>query len=227
MRITFRANRLTLSVDPKGTGEWRECVRDVPVNAGSDDWWRGGAWVGLTASTGDLADNHDVLSLLAVADSDEVAPEDNLHLAPQLSSSGNAETDAAIRSSADREAFLLEERLAVLTHSLEHKLARVEDHLKSTLKKLGDQEAALERRLEKLEGVLETRFKGELTQRLASVSSNLESTVQSKLARELLPSLRSTNRTLYAGLGGVLLLLGGAALLAHRQYKKLRKSHLL
>jgi len=90
-----------------------------------------------------------------------------------------------------------------------------------------DQEAALEKRLAKLEGVLEQRLKGELTQRLASVSSSLESSVKTRLASELLPSLASTHRTLYVGLGSVLLLLGGAGLLAWRQYKKLRKSHLL
>ena len=42
-------------------------VQNIPV-AAEADWWRAGAYLGLTASTGDLADNHDALSLLVSSD---------------------------------------------------------------------------------------------------------------------------------------------------------------
>ena len=40
---------------------------DIPGSAESD-WWRTGAYLGISATTGDLADNHDALSLLVTAE---------------------------------------------------------------------------------------------------------------------------------------------------------------
>ena len=42
-------------------------LQDIPVSAESD-WWRTGAYLGISATTGDLADNHDALSLLVTAE---------------------------------------------------------------------------------------------------------------------------------------------------------------
>ena len=81
-RITFRGltNTVSVHVDARGDGGWKPCVVDAPLRARPDWWrpvpapgpagdgdgpgaWAGGAYLGLSASTGALADNHDVLSL--------------------------------------------------------------------------------------------------------------------------------------------------------------------
>jgi hypothetical protein len=52
-------------VDARNSGEWTHCVQlhglEIP------DWPRE-AHIGLTASTGQLSDNHDVLSLVTFSD---------------------------------------------------------------------------------------------------------------------------------------------------------------
>jgi lectin, mannose-binding 2 len=58
--------RVSVSIDPKNSGEWTDCV-NVP-NPGLPKNWLKTAYVGVTASTGQLADNHDVISLLSFSD---------------------------------------------------------------------------------------------------------------------------------------------------------------
>jgi len=75
--------------------------------------------VGLTASTGDLADNHDLLSLVTI-------PEDELALRawqeprPELILSGNEDVDRAVKSAVTYETWEVKDRLAFLEHKIEH-----------------------------------------------------------------------------------------------------------
>lgn len=59
MRVTYRRKFMTLLVETSiaGNGEWEECffLNDV--------WLPEHAYFGATASTGDLADNHDIVSM--------------------------------------------------------------------------------------------------------------------------------------------------------------------
>merc|ERR1719326_158768 len=57
-RILYRENTLKLLLDVEGKGEWRTCffVADVFLPRGY--------FVGVSAATGDLADNHDIISLV-------------------------------------------------------------------------------------------------------------------------------------------------------------------
>jgi hypothetical protein len=71
-RIAFRDNKVTVYIDARGNGKWSTCVADVPVAAPAG-WYRQGAYLGVIATTGDLADNHDLLSV-QVGLEDEVAP---------------------------------------------------------------------------------------------------------------------------------------------------------
>ena len=55
-------NGLIINIDARNTGEWTECVTipNLPLPA---EWTRA-AHIGITASTGQLADNHDVISFI-------------------------------------------------------------------------------------------------------------------------------------------------------------------
>lgn len=55
-------------IDPRNSGEWTDCVQ--VQNPGLPKDWLKTAYVGVTASTGQLADNHDVISLLSFSDFD-------------------------------------------------------------------------------------------------------------------------------------------------------------
>jgi len=59
-------NTLTIAIDAKNSGEWQECVviRALPLPPN----WAENAYIGLTATTGQLADNHDIISLSTYSD---------------------------------------------------------------------------------------------------------------------------------------------------------------
>ena len=65
VKIVVDDRNLAVYVDPRNRGEWEECVliEDIPLPEG----WAREAHVGLTASTGQLVDNHDIISLVTYA----------------------------------------------------------------------------------------------------------------------------------------------------------------
>ena len=64
--ISFQGNILTIKIDAKNNGEWQDCVNfslsELPIG------WLSNSYMGITASTGQLADNHDVLSVISNTD---------------------------------------------------------------------------------------------------------------------------------------------------------------
>ena len=65
VKVVVEDRHLAVYVDPRNRGEWEECVviEDIPLPEG----WAREAHVGLTASTGQLVDNHDIISLVTYA----------------------------------------------------------------------------------------------------------------------------------------------------------------
>ena len=53
-------------IDAANTGEWESCVKVDDLRL--PDNWAAKAYIGLTATTGALADNHDILSLKTYSD---------------------------------------------------------------------------------------------------------------------------------------------------------------
>ena len=54
--------KLSISVDARSNGDMKTCVKDLDL--GLTPGWNKNAYFGITATTGQLADNHDILSLL-------------------------------------------------------------------------------------------------------------------------------------------------------------------
>lgn len=75
MKIGYSAStgKVIVSIDEKNTGNFHTCFSEVTnFNA---DWWKT-AYIGISATTGQLADNHDILSVETVegeGDPDKVA----------------------------------------------------------------------------------------------------------------------------------------------------------
>ena len=59
-------HRLEVLIDAANTGEWESCVKVDDLRL--PDNWATKAYIGLTATTGALADNHDILSLKTYSD---------------------------------------------------------------------------------------------------------------------------------------------------------------
>ena len=65
MKIGYSAStgKVTVSIDEKNTGNFHTCfTENITLKP---DWWRR-AYIGVSATTGQLADNHDILSVETV-----------------------------------------------------------------------------------------------------------------------------------------------------------------
>lgn len=120
---------LDLFIDAKNTGEWSRCVKidnlDLPR-----DWLRH-SHIGFTASTGQLADNHDVISLATyseayVMEQDIAAKSTAKYYEPLLNTSLE---DRLARLERAVDGAL--EKLDLMDHHVEHELVTVEDGLQN------------------------------------------------------------------------------------------------
>lgn len=82
VKIGYSAStgKVTVSIDEKNTGNFHTCFSEV-TNFNTD-WWKT-AYIGISATTGQLADNHDILSVETVegeGDPDKVAVSESKEL---------------------------------------------------------------------------------------------------------------------------------------------------
>lgn len=117
-RISFRNNQVSVYIDSRATGVWSTCVKDIPIIAPSG-WHREGAYLGVIATTGDLADNHDLLSLQTTME-DEPAPNpfdttsSNAGDNDLPISTGNKQIDDAMAAMVARSAIAINDRVAYI-----------------------------------------------------------------------------------------------------------------
>ena len=246
-RVRFASNRVSVWIDPRATGAWTQCVAEAPLPL-PDGWHRDGAWLGLTATTGDLADNHDVLSV-QVGPEDEAAPnpfEAGANAPPPFVSTGNPALDASVQSAAAREAAVLADRLAYIHHHMEHQLSSVNDGIKVALKKLTDQARALEEqeasnaaRIAELEksvfakvaSEVDSSIAARLTKLEGAVDASLQAKLDSKLQSDVLPHIESrvesSSRSWLLPFAVLAALILALAAFGYSKYRYMMKTHLL
>lgn len=147
---------LALQVDPKNSGEWADCV--TIANTGLEPNWLVESHIGFTGTTGQLADNHDILSLEAFSD------DDVMHLAEMNRTSKRHFNSGAGMPIEDRLHRLEEamntllEKMEYNDHHLEHELVSIDDHLKSMVGKLEKKEDESQSRIGVIEQVNSAHF---------------------------------------------------------------------
>jgi mannose-binding lectin 2 len=188
LRVRFANDAVSVWIDARGSGAWVPCIMDAPVSAPAG-WFRDGLWLGLTASTGDLADNHDVLSVQVGAEDEAAAPPASMAgvaavVTPEFRGTGDPRIDDAIRSAAAAESALLQDKLTVVQHGLEHQLSSISDSLKAALKKLQDSETEAEKRIEEIERRIGQKVEDKLTASVGkAMDQKLAQAVDQKLSR--------------------------------------------
>eukprot|EP01006_Ploeotia_vitrea_P049292 TRINITY_DN67325_c7_g2_i1.p1 TRINITY_DN67325_c7_g2~~TRINITY_DN67325_c7_g2_i1.p1 ORF type:complete len:256 (+),score=40.23 TRINITY_DN67325_c7_g2_i1:588-1355(+) len=143
-RISLRQKKFSVFIDERNTGEWQECYSADIEHMPPD--WHLRARLGLTATTGALADNHDVLSLKTF---------DNALEATLLA---HSQTDTRRTS-----------ELQKLQHHMEYQITAVSDALKANLRKLAEQEDQAEARVEKLENKLTDQLISNIAERIEDI----------------------------------------------------------
>jgi len=145
-KVEIVGREVRVQVDEKEDGNWEECIRTTLPDTIPEAWLKS-AHVGVTASTGQLADNHDVLSLQSFSELEKARLHERMEDEKTF-----FETDPA--APVDERLSLVEEtlnqilsRLDVNEHALEHKIVGVEDHIKSIVMKIETREDQAEVRL--------------------------------------------------------------------------------
>jgi len=169
VRLAVAAGTATLAVDAANDGTWVECAA-VALPPALDGAWLRRAHVGVTASTGQLADNHDVLALAVRTDGAPAAP------------AADAPVTAARLGAVEGRLDDLVRRLEHLQHHLEHEMVSVDDHVRVTLDKLARQEEQSEGRIDALEQRVVSNVEESLAKRVATLEQATRDAVQKRVA---------------------------------------------
>ncbi|KAI9922001.1 hypothetical protein PsorP6_001454 [Peronosclerospora sorghi] len=221
IKLQINKTRLVVEVDEKATGLWVACHEMIlPLQA---DWLRT-ATLGITASTGELADNHDIIRFDAYSEFSDVkmGAVDSEVVTNSVSKeykkymdSPNCDTDCLIT--------LLSKEMSNFRIDAEHRFTDLKEKTEHTVRKLRDLESKNELRVREIEAKVQ---KG-IDTSLEDTKKTLGDEVNAKIAKKLEanPDIASSGwKTPFALL--VIGLAVGAALL-YRKYQSLMKSHLL
>jgi mannose-binding lectin 2 len=236
-KVVVENRGVTVYVDATNSGEWSECVslKDIDL----PDFWARKAHIGLTASTGQLADNHDVLSLSTFSDSDHATVE-----AEEQSMASKKAFPLGVDLS-DRERIMrvenaindLMEKVDFFDHHMEHELASVEDNIKSLLSKIEKREDKSEFRIESIESEIREKIEGTMDARLKNVEDMMKRQMDNKMGTLTNALGKSMDQKLKMSTDGaqgwklpfiiLIVLLVACSIGLYLFYLNLKKTHLL
>jgi len=234
VKVQYNRGFLKISVDARASGTWEACTE---ANVIMPKEFTNGAYLGVSAATGGLADNHDVLGLNVYSSSDDEAAimKDSQVMmdnkTPEEKHGGNP-----VKS--------LKENMDRFKLDLEHQLTAVNDGLKHSFKKLQKQEDDMEKRLEKLEEKFEQMLNEKVDSKVSDLHSDIHSSVHESISARLVESetrvtssmQQTAQATLAAAAGGggwkipfaiLVVLVAIVVFFGYSKYQEMRKSHLL
>ncbi|KAI9922000.1 hypothetical protein PsorP6_001453 [Peronosclerospora sorghi] len=220
IRVIVNGNSLEVDVDPKNSGSWNECYRGtLPFPT---DWLRRVTF-GITASTGALADNHDILQVQTFdqsndADLGEVDAETwmlnfskDYHLLLDSPS-----CDQACKIS------ILETFVTNFQIETEHWFELLREQTENTISKLKEKERQNHLKIQALTDRMSTMMDQKIGQKLADVRSKVNEKIITKVEGELTVARSSWRLPFFL----MLVLIAGGVGIAYQKYRKLVKSHL-
>lgn len=216
--ILDAGNNLQIFMDARNTGEWVPCFNgEVTLPVG----WAKGATIGLTASTGTLADNHDILGLNVYNEIEEEhhAIQDD---AVKKRIAKPEDVHKAVTATHEEKVQELQKQLQMLVENSEYKFTALKEQTSVSIEKLRVQENDDEKRIQELEVMVNARVNEKLDQTV----EQFHSTVDDKLKTHVEKSAEKTSGWKLPFF--ILILVLGAAIgFGYKKYLDLKKSHLL
>ena len=211
-KISLNGTRVTVEVDESGTGDWVKCVdhadmakwleprEGVPeirsrrggkggnAQAGkrsATSWKQSGRFY-ITAATGALSDNHDVMDFIVARPAEfhrVMAATDHEETTPivQVDTSSDHVDARVVGAHVNDLSFALKEvddRLKAAHHEFEHKIETVSQHLEQLINDLKKQETGVEQRVQDLEKRLSQNVQKNLQDRLAELERRISEGVE-------------------------------------------------
>jgi mannose-binding lectin 2 len=194
--------------------------------------WALNAYMGVSASTGQLADNHDVLSLVTFSDIGAHEHALAVQAATPAFSRGQGVTEERFERLEDMVATLLD-KLEFLEHHVEHELAAVDDHTKVTVEKLKARESTSEGRLDELEKKIKDSLGKDVTGKIHSMSASIDQQLAERVAK-VEARMGASIKGAVSGAGGwkipffiLFAMMAAAGFSLYQWYQKLKKTHML
>ncbi|KDO22875.1 hypothetical protein SPRG_12012 [Saprolegnia parasitica CBS 223.65] len=219
LKVKIDQNRLRVDVDATNQGAWTRCYEgELPLPAG----WLSRSTIGVSAATGGVADNHDVLQLASYE-----MPDD-----PAMS---QADSDTLMHNlSKDYKKWLTDPscqtdcKIAVLTKEIdnfrlesEHKLTDLKEKTANTIAKLRAQEQANEDRIQTIYQKITSIVDSSLDRRVADHANHVKAKIDEKVKNA------PTDGSWKGPFVILIVVLGAGGALGYKKYQELRKSHLL
>ncbi|TDH65027.1 uncharacterized protein CCR75_002108 [Bremia lactucae] len=218
-KITYTQadQHVTISIDADASGNWVKC-HDQRVNIAGD--WISDAYVGVSASTGGLADNHDVISVNVYDDVIDslVDRQDQKHrdaVDKSLEGLLNNGTN-------DEKMQLIKRKYTHLLEEFEFKLNALKESTENTILKLKQQGIKDEENIRKLEAWAN----GAVVERVQSSVSVVRDHMDSRLKESVMETAAQSSgwKTPFFI---VLLIIAGLTAVGYQKYQALRKTHFL
>ena len=173
---------ITVHVDQRGDGKWAtpSCIQMTIPALAPFKGWISQAHIGVSASTGQLADNHDVISVHTYSDTNFHSESDEVLIKPKFEPGQNLPMEARIGRIEEAISSVFD-ALEHIQHSHEYTEIAFQDHITNALKKLQMQESKLETRMSAVETEIKDEIEGSMENRLKT----LERTMDSQLVRKV------------------------------------------
>jgi hypothetical protein len=222
---------LVVSLDAEGKGSFTACLtkRFTDAQVGN----MSGAHLAITASTGQLADNHDILELSLSHHG--AADPSTATAAPQITELQKLEAavDPAVAKLIKAYVAVLREEQTALDHEVEHTLASVTDGLNVAIRKIQDAEKDDAARLAELEQrVLDRTSKD--TKKIVNAKVKQEISRKSRdLHQAMNEAKKAARKMVEESIGGwklpFLVIFGmvvGLGFVGWKKYRRIMKTHL-
>ena len=234
VKLQYSDGTLRVKVDAKANGEWVDCTTVQVFEQGLAADWVSKTYLGVTATTGQLADNHDVLALKTFSQADDqyadYDDETYRHATRPLEEQHGGDQVA-----------ILQAKMALMRTELEHQLSAVNEGLKHSLTKLQKAEEAAEARIQLLEEQMTSKISDHVTAHVESVKGDIHNDISDTFSAQINSVSNSIGSTVNAHLsksaslsGGwkmpflilmIMVVVGGG--LAYSKYREFKKTHLL
>ncbi|OQS06963.1 lectin [Thraustotheca clavata] len=219
IKVRVDQNRLRVDVDATNQGSWTRCFEgEIPFSTK----WLEDATIGISAATGGVADNHDILQLSTFEFPDDPAMTqvDSDTLMHNLSkdykkwfNEPSCQTDCLIA--------VLTKEIENFRIESEHKLTDLKEKTGNTISKLREAEQANEDRLQQIYQKIINVVDNSLDRRVADTASQVKAKIDAKVKNA--PSDGSWKIPFFI----LVIVLGSAGFMGYKKYQELRKSHLL
>lgn len=218
-KIQVKNNFLTVSMDPRNAGQWTSCY-ESQLDASLYKNWLLDATLGVTASTGGLADNHDVIELSVY---DQVDDEKHVEHDQVVKVKTEKRQDVSVMDGDDLDRLKqLQLQFEKMQEDFDHQFSALKETTANTIQKLRLQEDEDERRIIELEMMVNGKVHEKMSTKMdefnQAIDTKLDETVADRLEKH------SGWKTPFFIL---VLSLGALGALVFKKYQELRKTHLL